>query len=130
MKLIIAIIKPDCLEAVKVALAKVEVFRLTVSDVTTVVGDSAAGMTWGQFPAARLEIAVNENFVRPTLDALQFAGVIENDVKVHRVDFRRAGSRTKPKPGRMLIRISRWETELPDAFEHYRAVLESEKLGK
>ncbi len=33
MKLIVAIIKPDRLEAVKTALAEVDVFRLTVMDV-------------------------------------------------------------------------------------------------
>ena len=37
---------------------------------SVVVKDSAKGMTYGSSPAVRLEIAVNENFVRPTLDAL------------------------------------------------------------
>ena len=38
MKLIIATIKPSKLEAVKAALADVEVFRLTVMDVQGLVG--------------------------------------------------------------------------------------------
>ncbi|MEN8151154.1 MAG: P-II family nitrogen regulator [Planctomycetota bacterium] len=77
MKLIQAVVPPESIHRVQDELNRVEVFRLTVSDVTAVVGDSAPdaarAMTWGQSPAARLEIAVNENFVRPTLDALHRA---------------------------------------------------------
>ena len=77
MKLIIAIIKPDCLEAVKAALAKVEVFRLTVMDV------QGFGRQRGQTAVYRghefqinllrkvqLMIAVNDEFLEPTIEAV------------------------------------------------------------
>jgi len=70
VKLIQAVVPPESIKKVQDELNHVEVFRLTLSDVTAVVGDSAPGMTYGSKPAVRLEIAVNENFVRPTLDAL------------------------------------------------------------
>src|SRR5664279_4951007 len=77
MKLIIAIIQPHRLEAVKQALADVEVFRLTVMDV------QGFGRQRGQTEAYRghevsvnflrkvqLMIAVNDAFLEPTIDAI------------------------------------------------------------
>ncbi|MDY0169648.1 MAG: P-II family nitrogen regulator [Thermoguttaceae bacterium] len=77
MKLIIAIIQPNRLEAVKAALAEVEVFRLTVMDV------QGFGRQRGQTEVYRgheftvnllrkvqLMIAVNEEFLEPTIDAI------------------------------------------------------------
>jgi len=77
MKLIIAIIQPHRLEAVKTALADVEVFRLTVMDV------QGFGRQRGQTEVYRghefsvnllrkvqLMIAVNEAFLQPTIDAI------------------------------------------------------------
>src|SRR6187401_2638636 len=77
MKLIIAIIQPSKLEAVKAALTEVEVFRLTVMDC------QGFGRQKGQTEVYRgheftvnllrkvqLQIAVNENFVQPTVDAI------------------------------------------------------------
>ena len=77
MKLIIAIIQPDRLEAVKTALAEVEVFRMTVMDV------QGFGRQQGQTEVYRgheftvnlvrkvqLMIAVNEEFRQPTIDAI------------------------------------------------------------
>ncbi len=77
MKLIIAIIQPNRLEAVKSALAEVEVFRLTVMDV------QGFGRQRGQTEVYRgheftvsllrkvqLMIAVNEEFLAPTIDAI------------------------------------------------------------
>ena len=77
MKLIEAIIDPDRLDAVQEELGKVEVFRLTVSDVE----GYALNPSESQARAAhshpvsvsrkiKLEIAVNENFVEPTLQAI------------------------------------------------------------
>jgi len=81
MKLIIAIIQPNSLEAVKAALAKVEVFRLTVMDV------QGFGRQRGQTEVYRgheftvnllrkvqLMIAVNDEFLEPTIDAVLKAG--------------------------------------------------------
>jgi nitrogen regulatory protein P-II 1 len=77
VKLIIAIIQPHRLEAVKTALADVEVFRLTVMDV------QGFGRQRGQVEVYRghefavnllrkvqLMIAVNEEFLQPTIDAI------------------------------------------------------------
>ena len=77
MKLIIAIIQPSRLEAVKAALTDVEVFRLTVMDC------QGFGRQKGQTEVYRgheftvnllrkvqLQIAVNEEFVEPTVDAI------------------------------------------------------------
>ena len=72
MKMIEAVVAPERLGDVKEALSRVEVFRLTVSDVT---GLSKAGPAdaFQPLPRVRLEIAVNENFVRPTVEAIRSA---------------------------------------------------------
>lgn len=77
MKLIIAIIQPSKLEDVKTALTEVEVFRLTVMDC------QGFGRQKGQTELYRgheykvnllrkvqLQIAVNDDFVEPTIDAI------------------------------------------------------------
>jgi len=77
MKLIIAVIQPSRLEAVKAALTEVEVFRLTVMDV------QGFGRQKGHTEVYRghefsvnllrkvqLQIAVNEDFVEPTVQAI------------------------------------------------------------
>lgn len=77
MKLIIAIVQPSRLEAVKQALTEVEVFRLTVLDC------QGFGRQKGQLKAAsspdaginllrkvQLQIAVNDEFVEPTVSAV------------------------------------------------------------
>ena len=77
MKLIIAIIQPSKLEAVKAALSEVEIFRLTVMDC------QGFGRQKGQTEVYRghefsvnllrkvqLQIAVNEQFVEPTVNAI------------------------------------------------------------
>jgi nitrogen regulatory protein P-II 2 len=81
MKLIVAMIQPNRLEAVKAALAEVEVFRLTVMDV------QGFGRQRGQTEIYRgheftvdllrkvqLMIGVNEEFLQPTVDAILQAG--------------------------------------------------------
>ena len=80
MKLIIAIIQPNKLEAVKEALTEVEVFRLTVMDC------QGFGRQKGQTEVYRgheftvnllrkvqLQIAVNDDFVEPTVSAIMKA---------------------------------------------------------
>ena len=77
MKLIIAIIQPTKLEAVKEALSHVEVFRLTVMDVqgfgrqkgyTEVYRGHE--FTVNLLRKVQLMIAVNESFVEPTINAI------------------------------------------------------------
>lgn len=65
MKLISATIRPESLVRVQEALAGVEVFRLTVSDVRGVQGPGLEEQS-----RVLVEIAVNESFVDPTLRAL------------------------------------------------------------
>jgi len=81
MKLIIAIIQPTKLEAVKEALSHVEVFRLTVMDVqgfgrqkgyTEVYRGHE--FTVNLLRKIELQIAVNEDFVEPTINAIIQAG--------------------------------------------------------
>ena len=81
MKLIIAIIQPAKLEAVKEALAQVEVFRLTVMDV------QGFGRQKGHTESYRghefatnllrkveIQIAVNDDYVEKTVQAVIDAG--------------------------------------------------------
>jgi nitrogen regulatory protein P-II 1 len=77
MKLIIAIIQPDKLEEVKDALYKQEVNLITVSEVLghgrqKGVTEIYRGTkeTGNLLRKIRLEIAVNENFVEPTIKAI------------------------------------------------------------
>ena len=80
MKLIIAVIQPHRLEAVKQALADVEVFRLTVMDVqgfgrqrgyTEVYRGTEFQVRL--LPKLKLEIAVNDAFVEATVEAIVHA---------------------------------------------------------
>lgn len=81
MKLIIAIIQPNRLEAVKAALAEVEVFRLTVMDVQGFGRQRGHTemyrgheFTVNLVRKVQLMIAVNEEFLEPTVDAIIKAG--------------------------------------------------------
>ena len=81
MKLIIAVIQPHNLENVKNALTDVEVFRLTIMDCQgfgrqkgnpeMIRGES---FTANLRRKVQLQIAVNEEFVEPTIEAIVNAG--------------------------------------------------------
>ncbi len=77
MKLIVAIVQPSRLEAVKAALTQVKVFRLTVMDCqgfgrqkghTEVYRGHE--FTVNLLRKVQLQIAVNDEFVEPTIDAI------------------------------------------------------------
>ena len=76
MKLIIAIIQPDKLDEVHQALIGAEIFRITVSRVTGHGQQEDPELYRGEevvpglIPKVRLEIAVNEAFVEPTVNAI------------------------------------------------------------
>lgn len=77
MKWIIAIIQPHRLEAVKQALTEVEVFRLTVADVQGYGRQKGhteyfrgQAMQVNLIRKVRLDIAVNDNYVQPTVEAI------------------------------------------------------------
>jgi nitrogen regulatory protein P-II 1 len=81
MKLIIAIIKPDRLEAVKQELYKVDVNLITVNEVlghgrqmgVTEVYRGVKEMG-NLLRKIQLEIAVNDSFVEPTINAIMTGG--------------------------------------------------------
>ena len=81
MKLIIAIIKPDRLEAVKQELYKVDVNLITVNEVlghgrqmgVTEVYRGVKEMG-NLLRKIQLEIAVNDSFVEPTINAIMEGG--------------------------------------------------------
>ena len=76
MKLIVAIIQPDKLEDVRQALIDNEIFRITTSRVTGHGQQEDPELYRGQevtpnlIPKVRLEIAVNDDFVQPTIDSI------------------------------------------------------------
>jgi nitrogen regulatory protein P-II 1 len=76
MKLIIAIIQPDKLDEVHQALIAAEIFRITVSRVTGHGQQEDPELYRGEevtpslLPKVRLEIAVNDAFVEPTVNAI------------------------------------------------------------
>jgi nitrogen regulatory protein P-II 2 len=77
MKLIIAIIRPERLEAVQDALSKHEIALMTASDVRGCGRQRGYTETFrgGKIPVrliskVKLEIAVNEEYVQPTVEAI------------------------------------------------------------
>jgi nitrogen regulatory protein P-II 1 len=77
MKWIIAIVQPYRLDAIKMALSEVEVFRLSVSDVQGYGRQKGhteyfrgQAMHVNLIRKVRLDIAVNDNFVEPTISAI------------------------------------------------------------
>ncbi|MDP6153247.1 MAG: P-II family nitrogen regulator [Phycisphaeraceae bacterium] len=76
MKLVIAIIQSDKLEQVHQALVDNEIFRITVRRVTGHGQQTNVDLYRGQevtpnlIPKVRLEIAVNDKFVEPTVSAI------------------------------------------------------------
>jgi nitrogen regulatory protein P-II 1 len=77
MKLILATIKPERLDAVREALNAVEVFRLTVVDVQGFGRQKGQSeiyrgheLTVNMMRKVQLQIAVNEDFVEPTVNAI------------------------------------------------------------
>ena len=81
MKLILAVIQPSKLEVVKEALNRVEVFRLTIVDVQGFGRQKGHSevyrgheLTVNLLRKIQLQIAVNEDFVEPTVNAIMEAG--------------------------------------------------------
>jgi nitrogen regulatory protein P-II 1 len=81
MKLIVAIIQPARLEAVKEALSQVEVYRMTAVDVLGFGRQRGQSETFRGHEVnvhllrkVQLQIAVNEDFVEPTVNAIMAAG--------------------------------------------------------
>ena len=89
MKYIIAIVQPTRLEAVKEALSHIELFRLTVSDVQGVGRQKGHTETYRGHEyqinftrKVKLEIAVDDQFVEPTIDAIAQAARSDSEGKI------------------------------------------------
>jgi len=81
MKLIIAIIQPHRLETVKQALSEAEVFRLTIMDCQGFGQQKGQAELYqsSEFKTnlrrkVQLQIAVNDDFVEPTIKAISAGG--------------------------------------------------------
>src|SRR4051812_3672608 len=86
MKMIIAIIRPEKLEAVQAALLERDVNLLTATDVRGHGRQRGFKETFRVsagvvrlLPKVKLEIAVNDSFVKPTVDAILSAAKSEGD---------------------------------------------------
>lgn len=90
MKLIIAYVRPERLRDVKTALAKVEIFRMTIDNVR-VAGDQpavqeqyrGADIYIDTYARIRFEVAINDHYLEPALAAFQDGGRTENDSDGH-----------------------------------------------
>ena len=89
MKYIIAVVQPSRLEAVKDELSKVEVFRLTVSDAQGIGRQKGHTEIYrgheyqvNLINKVKLEIAVNDEFVEPTVEAIVRGGRTGEEGKI------------------------------------------------
>ena len=89
MKLVVAIVQPSRLEAVKESLSKVEVFRLTVGDVQGLGRQKGHTEVYrgheyqvNLLRKVKLEIAVNDEFVEPTVAAIIKGGRTGQEGKI------------------------------------------------
>ncbi len=89
MKMIVAVIRPEKLEAVQNALSEKEVFLMTVSNVHGCGSQRGYTETFrgGKIPIrllpkVKLEIAVNDAFVKPCVDAIMKTAKSEGDGKI------------------------------------------------
>jgi len=89
MKYIIAIIQPTRVEAVKEALSHIEVFRLTISDVQGIGRQKGHTETYRGHEyqinfvrKVKMEIAVDDKFVEPTVKAIAQAARTGTEGKI------------------------------------------------
>jgi nitrogen regulatory protein P-II 1 len=89
MKLIIAIIRPERLEAVQDALDEKQVYLMTASDVRGCGSQRGYNESFRGnkgvirlLSKVKLEIAVNEDFVKPTVDAIMKAARSDGGGKI------------------------------------------------
>ena len=89
MKYIIAVVQPSRLEAVKESLSNVEVFRLTVSDAQGLGRQKGHTEVYrgheyqvNLVQKVKLEIAVNDEFVEQTIEAIVRGGRTGEEGKI------------------------------------------------
>lgn len=89
MKLIIAIIQPHRLEAMKIALSQVKVFRLTIMDCQgfgrqhgkqDLIGAEDIALNLRR--KVQIQVAVNDEFVEPTVNAIANAARSGDDGEI------------------------------------------------
>lgn len=85
MKMVIAIIRSESLEKVKEALLNIEVYKMTVSKVRGCGQQAGYEESYrghithvNLLPKVKLEIAVNEEFLKPAVDAIMNAARTDN----------------------------------------------------
>lgn len=78
MKLVQVLLPPERLPAVQEKLSEAQVYRMTVSDVQGVRippgGGPLRAESFESLPMVKLEIGVNQDFVKPTIKAVLDAG--------------------------------------------------------
>lgn len=89
MKYVIAIIQPSRLEAVKEALSKIELFRLTVSDVQGIGRQKGHTEVYrgheyqiNFIRKVKLEIALDDEYLEPTIEAITDAARTGTEGKI------------------------------------------------
>lgn len=89
MKYIIAVIQPSRLEAVKEALSTIEVFRLTISDAQGIGRQKGHKEVYrgheyqvNLINKVKVEVAVNDEFVEATIDAISNAARTGEEGKI------------------------------------------------
>ena len=89
MKYIIAVIQPSRLELVKEALSKIEVFRLTISDVQGIGRQKGHTEVYRGHEyqvnfvrKVKLEIALDDEYVEPTIEAISNAAISGPEGKI------------------------------------------------
>jgi len=114
MRLVVAVLRPSQLEAVRQALAAVHVTRLTVCDAQGIVATGATSTAAGIAQEAVMEIAVNDDFLERTIDTLRAA--TQHDVPA-------ADDGGLPQPGCRLFVLP-----IEEAVQIYRDVRGQEAL--
>lgn len=99
MHMVVAVLKPAQLEAVRQALAAVHVTRLTICDAQGYRGseDRTADGGCGLVQESLMEIAVNDDFLERTIDTIRRAMMLDDEPLAGPADVGRS------QPGRLFV---------------------------
>ena len=107
MRLVVAVLRPAQLEAVRQALAAVHVTRLTICDAQ---GYHGVGNSGGIVQESVMEIAVNDDFLERTVDTIRQAMLLGEPLPVD------AANAPVGQAGRLFV------LPIDDAVQLYREV--------
>jgi nitrogen regulatory protein P-II 1 len=114
MRLVVAVLRPSQLEAVRQALAAVHVTRLTICDAQgyhALQGDQSLRGESGIVQESVMEIAVNDDFLERTVDTIRKAMLLGDELSTD------AAPNGSPRPsGRLFV------LPIHDAVQLYRDV--------